>query len=131
MVHSTPARTKSKELKQRAIDLYREIKALEGIEGAAQLAVERQAEAARLPEQARELEELARLEDVHVWTDSIIKQTKKGERKYGRWLAGWREGDKIRKVYLGSCMKMSRDVALQKAREMKMEVLMDTELVVL
>jgi hypothetical protein len=58
-----------------------------------------------------------------VWTDSIIKQTKKGERKYGRWLAGWREGDKIRKVYLGSCRKMRCDEALQKAREMKAEAL--------
>jgi hypothetical protein len=74
-----------------------------------------------LREQARELEELARLEDVHVWVDSIVKQTKKGEKKYGRWLAGWREGDKVRKVYLGSCKRMNQAEALQKAREMKKE----------
>jgi hypothetical protein len=36
MVHSTPARKEAKELKQIAIDLSREIKALENIEGAAQ-----------------------------------------------------------------------------------------------
>jgi hypothetical protein len=61
-----------------------------------------------LQEQARKLEELARLEDITVWEDGIVKQTKKGEKKYARWPAGWREGDKVRKVYLGSCSKMSR-----------------------
>jgi hypothetical protein len=58
-----------------------------------------------------------------VWEDSIVKQTKKGEKKYGHWMAGWREGDKVRKVYLGSCRKMSQAEALQKARAMKAEAL--------
>ena len=123
MVHNTPARKEAKELKQRASELTRESRALEGIEGTALLAGERENEAARLEAQARELEELARLEDVHVWEDCIVRETKKGEKKYGRWLAGWREGDKVRKVYLGSCKKMSRAEALQKAREMKAEAL--------
>jgi hypothetical protein len=43
-----------------------------------------------------------------VWEDSIVKHTKKGEKKYGRWLAGWREGGKLRKVYLGSCKRPER-----------------------
>lgn len=101
-------------MRQRASDLAREIKALEGIDGTSHLAGERQAEAARLQQQARELEELARLEDITVWEDSIVKQTKKGEKKYGRWLAGRREGGKLCKVYLGSCRKMSQAEALQK-----------------
>lgn len=96
---------------------------MEGIEGAALLAGERQAEAARLKEQACELEDAARLEDLNVWEDSIIKRTKGGERKYGRWMAGWREGDKVRKVYLGSCRKISQADALQRARKMKAEAL--------
>ena len=58
-----------------------------------------------------------------MWEDSIVKQTKKGERKYGRWLAGWREGGKVRKVYLGSCRKMSREEALQKAWRINAEAL--------
>ena len=123
MTHNTPARTEAIGLKQNASKLARESKALEGIKGAAQLAEERQAEAARLQEQARKLQELARLEDITVWEDSILKQTKKGEKKYGRWLAGWREGGKLRKVYLGSCKKMSRAEALQKARTMKADAL--------
>jgi hypothetical protein len=69
------------------------------------------------------MQEQARLEDVTVWEDSIVKQTKKGEKKYGRWLAGWREGGKLRKVYLGTCEKMSQGEALQKARVMKAETL--------
>jgi len=54
---------------------------------------------------------------------SIVKQTKKGEKKYGRWLAGWREGGKQHKVYLRSCKKLSRAGAQQKARKMKAEAL--------
>jgi hypothetical protein len=121
MTHNTPARKEAKELKQRARDLARESRALDGIEGAALLAGEREAEAARLEGQARELEALARLEDITVWEDSIIKQTKKGEKKYGRWLAGWREGGEIHKAYVGSCRKMNQEEATQKAREMKKE----------
>jgi hypothetical protein len=59
----------SKGLRQRASDLAREIKAREGIEDAAQLVGERQAEAARLQELAREPEEATRLEDITVWVD--------------------------------------------------------------
>jgi hypothetical protein len=121
MVHNVPARKEAKGLKQRACELIMESKALEGIAGAAILGKEKQAEAGNLLGQARELEQVARLEDVTVWEDSIIKQTKKGEKKYGRWLAGWREGERVRKVYLGSCRNMSREEALQKARTMKAE----------
>ena len=41
----------------------------------------------------------------------------------GHHLLPGREGDKIRKVYLGSCRKMNRAEALNKAREMKKEAL--------
>jgi hypothetical protein len=107
MVHSTPARKEAIGLKQKAGNLARETKALEGIGGAAQLAGERQAEAARLQEKARELEEKARLEDITVWEDGIVKQTQKSEKKYAYWMAGWREGGKLRKVYRGFCRKVS------------------------
>jgi len=58
-----------------------------------------------------------------VWEDSIVKQTKKGEKRYGRWMAGWRKGGKVCKVYLGSYKKLSRAEALQMARWMKAESL--------
>jgi len=82
---SRPSSRKSaKGMRLSASNLAREIKALEGIEGAAKLAGERQAEASRLQEQARERETLARLEDITVWEDCIVKQTNKGEKKYRR-----------------------------------------------
>jgi hypothetical protein len=76
-----------------------------------------------LQEKARELEDAARLEDITVWEDCIIKQSKKGKKRYDRWLAGWREGDRVRKVNLGGCKKMSQAEALQKARRLKAEAL--------
>ncbi len=66
MVHNTAARKEARGLKERAQKLASESRALEGIEDAASLAGERQAEAARLGEKARELQERARLEDLSV-----------------------------------------------------------------
>jgi hypothetical protein len=124
MTHNTPAREEAKELKLKAHDLTRESKALEGIEGAALLAGEREVEAVRLREMAREMQEKARLEDISVWKDCIVRETPRGEKKYERWLAGWRaEGGKIRKVYLGSCRKMNQEEAMQKAQRMKAKTL--------
>ena len=70
-------------MKQKASNLAKEIKALEGIEGAVQLAGEREAEAARLRAQARELDDAARLEDITVWEDCIVKQTKRARGNTG------------------------------------------------
>jgi hypothetical protein len=51
------------------------------------------------------------------------KETKKGVRTYSYWMASWRESGRIRHVYLGSCRKISREAALQKARKMKAQAL--------
>ena len=124
MVHNTAARKEARGLKERAQKLARESRALEGIEDAASLAGERQAEAARLGERARELQERARLEDLSVMQEPLIKVTKKGERKeYWRWVAAWRVEGKYKKVYVGSCKKMNRSEALKKARWMKAKAL--------
>jgi hypothetical protein len=75
-------------------------------------------------DQARELQAQARLEDLTVRKEALVKQTKnKGDRTYYRWVASWREGGRCRHVYLGSCKKMGREEALQKAREVKRQVL--------
>ena len=81
MVHTTAARKEARGLKERAQKLAKESRALEGIEDAASLAWERQAEAVRLGERARELQERARLEELSVIQEPLIKVTKKGERK--------------------------------------------------
>ena len=65
----------------------------------------------------------ARLEDLSVWVMEKAKTTKKGKTTYGYWMASWREGDKVRNVHLGSCKKLDKETALQKARVMKAEAL--------
>ncbi len=119
MVHTTAARREARGLKERARELDRESKALEAIEDAASMAGEKEAEAARLREQARELQEKARLEDIAVIEEPLIKVTKKGEKTYYRWVAAWRVNGKYKKVYVGSCKKLSQAEAIQKARKMK------------
>ena len=72
----------------------------------------------KLKARTREQQSKARLEILTVWEDCIVKQT-----KYGRWLAGWRKGGKLCKVYLGSCRIMGRAETLQNVRKMKAEAL--------
>ena len=60
---------------------------------------------------------MARLEDLTVRRVDYWKGTK----NYPRWIASWREGDGIRTVYLGSCKKIGREEALEKARKLKAE----------
>jgi hypothetical protein len=47
----------------------------------------------------------------------------KGDKIYHYWMASWREGGKVRNVHLGSCRKVDRETALQKARKAKREAL--------
>jgi hypothetical protein len=69
-------------MKKEMQELAKESRALEGIEGAVPLAGEKVAEAGRLREQARQLQERAQLEDLTVrgarWTRSKVW--------YCRWL---------------------------------------------
>jgi hypothetical protein len=76
--------------------------------------------AEHLLELAYRLERQARLEDLTVRQNPLIKTTKDGEKRvYYRWVASWREGKKVRVVYLGSINKMSEDQALEKAKHLK------------
>jgi uncharacterized NAD(P)/FAD-binding protein YdhS len=68
---------------------------------------------------AQDLKDSARLEDLHIWEMKKEKDTKKGVRTYSYWMASWRESGRVRHVYLGSCRKISREAAMQKARNMK------------
>jgi hypothetical protein len=73
-----------------------------------------QSTAAKRLFQAQRLE--AWLEDLHVWEQKKVKDTKKGAKAYTYYLASWREGGKLRNVYLGSSQRMSREEAQEKAR---------------
>jgi len=117
MVHDTPSRQKAREMKAEASALQKEARTLAAIEGADLLAAEREAKAKELQEAASKLEDMAKLEDLTVREVDFWKGTK----SYPRWIASWREGDKIRTVYLGSCKKIGREEALEKARKLKAE----------
>jgi len=120
MVHDTPGRKEARKLKEKAMALSKEAQTLSGISGAEVLAVKKATEAKKLLEEARRLQERARLEDLKVVQEPLTKTTNKGERRvYLRWVCYWREGGKLRKIYLGSCKKISQVEALAKARMMK------------
>ena len=123
MVHDTKARQEARGLKKKAQEMAKEARALEGIEDAEFLAMGKMALVVRMREEAEVLQAKARLEDLTVREEPLVKQTNKGERTYYRWVASWREGGRCRHVYLGSCKKMSQAEALQKARVMKAEAL--------
>ena len=82
-----------------------------------------QALAAKRLSQAQALKLEARLEDLHIWEQRKVKETKKGAKTYTYFMASWREGKKIRNVYLGSSQKISLEQAQEKARAMKREAL--------
>jgi hypothetical protein len=65
----------------------------------------------------------ARLEDLHVWEQKKVKESKAGLKAYTYYMVSWREGGKLRNVYLGSSHKMSREDAPEKARALKREAL--------
>jgi hypothetical protein len=123
MVHDTPARKSARMLKTEAQVLAAEAMVLAEIAGMEQEAQVRRTQVAGLREQAKELQGKARLEDLTVREEPLVKQTKKGERTYYRWVASWREGAKTKKVYLGSCRKINEAEALKKAKRMKAEAL--------
>jgi len=72
-----------------------------------------------LKAEAEALKGAAGLEDINLWQMAKSKTTKKGDQTYLYWMASWREAGKVRHVHLGSCRKVDREIALQKARKMK------------
>ena len=126
-MHKTEAGEKVKALKKEAQELARRAKAQK--EAAATMRAARvtvtnlQALAAKRLSQAQALRQEARLEDLQVWEQKKVKDTKKGAKTYTYFMASWREGKKIRNVYLGSSQKMSLEQAQERARAMKREAL--------
>jgi hypothetical protein len=82
-----------------------------------------QASADKAQAEAEALKLEARLEDLQIWEQEKVKETKAGAKTYTYYVASWREGKKVKNVYLGSSKKLSREQALQKARKLKREAL--------
>ncbi len=126
-MHKTNAGERAKALKKEAQDLARRAKAQK--EAAATMRTARvtvvnlQSMAAKKLSQAQAQKLEARLEDLQIWEQRKVKDTKKGAKAYTYYLASWREGGKLKNVYLGSSQKMSREQAQEKARALKREAL--------
>jgi len=122
-MHKTAAGEERKALKNEALELERDaraaIKAAEILPDAREEARRMEGRADELKAEAEALKGAARLEDLHLWQMEKSKTTKKGTQSYLYWMASWREGGKVRHVHLGSCRKVDRETALQKARKVK------------
>jgi len=126
-MHKTSAGEKRKALKKEAQDLARKAKTQKKAASVMRMArvtvTNLQALADKRLSQAKALRQEARLEDLQVWEQKKVKDTKKGAKTYTYFMASWREGKKIRNVYLGSSQKMSLEQAQELARAMKREAL--------
>lgn len=126
-MHKTAAGERAKALKKEAQDLARRAKAQK--EATATMRAARvtvmnlQSMAAKRLSQAQAQKLEARLEDLQVWEQKKVKESKAGPKAYTYYLASWREGGKLRNVYLGSSKRMSREEAQEKARALKREAL--------
>jgi glutamate-1-semialdehyde aminotransferase len=126
-MHKTAAGERAKALKKEAQDLARKAKTQK--EAAATMRAARvtvmnlQSMAAKRLSQAQTQRLEARLEDLHVWEQKKVKNTKKGAKTYTYFMASWREEGRLRNVYLGSSQKISLVQAQEKARALKKEAL--------
>jgi len=126
-MHKTNAGERAKTLKKEAQDLARRAKAQK--EAAATMRAARvtvmnlQSMAAKKLSQAQAQKLEARLEDLQIWEQRKVKDTKKGAKAYTYYMATWREGGRVKNVYLGSSQKMSREEAQEKAKALKREAL--------
>ena len=126
-MHKTAAGEKRKALKTEALVLERDaraaMKAAEILPDARMKARELAGHADELKAEAEDLKGAARLEDLTLWQMEKAKTTKKGSKTYFYWMASWRVDGKVRNVHIGSCKKVDRETALQKARKMKTEAI--------
>ena len=126
-MHKTEAGERAKALKKEAQGLARRAKAQKKAAAIMQTArvtvTNLQSLAAKRLSQAQVLKLEARLEDLQVWEQKKVKDTKKGANTYTYFIASWREGGRIKNVYLGPSHKMSRTQAQEQAKALKREAL--------
>ena len=122
-MHKTEAGERAKALLQEAQDLARRAKAQKEAAATMRAARVTVSMAAKKLSQAQAQRLEARLEDLQVWEQKKVKDTKKGAKTYTYFMASWREGGKLRNVYLGSSHKISREQAQGRARALKREAL--------
>jgi hypothetical protein len=121
MVHKTSSGEKRKELIGRAKKLKRDALHISHIkEFSPEPRKIRLDEAKRLETEANRLKIQIRHEDLSVYKVPKIVYNKKQEKvTYWGWGASWREGSRVRNVYLGSCNRIDEDIAYKKAKRLK------------
>ncbi len=120
-----PSSKEARRLRARADDLEWEARSLAGmgLQGMDAQAESRNAKAAQLRRKAREEEALSEVESTEVRAVDHWKMTPEGRKNYPRWACSWRKGNKTGTLYIGSCSRMDRQEALEKARWLKAEAL--------
>lgn len=98
-------------------------KALDDIPEAEKIAARYRAEAREKESEAWDLMTEARLQALTVYLGDVTKTTGEGKKTYTYWYASWRQGGKVRNVYLGSPQRMDEAAARAKARKLKAEYL--------
>jgi len=121
-MHSTESRRILKDLKRMAnleMMVSENLTSL-NLSEAHDLAIKLEKSIVEKKEAIKALNVQARLEDLSVYSVKMEKVVRKGKTKvYTYWYASWRDGQKVKNVYLGSTMKMDYVEALTKARKLK------------
>jgi hypothetical protein len=122
-MHATAAGDQIKALKKQARQRIKEAKiarkAAQVVPEAKDTVEKMESEAAGALAEAEDLKDAARLEDLHLWKMEKEFDSKKGRKTYEYWMASWRRGSKVHNEYLGTCKKLDRKTALEKARRIK------------
>lgn len=124
MTHTTPTGEQIKTLKAEARKATKNMKAARQLDaGEILAALERRKADALAEAEALKASGKARLEDLDVWRMEKVKKTKAGSKKYTYWMASWKKSGKVHHEHIGSCNKLSKDMALIVARRKKAEAL--------
>jgi hypothetical protein len=122
-MHATAAGNQIKALKKQARQRIKEAKlarkAAQVVPEAKDTVERMESEAADALAEAEGLKNAARLKDLHLWKMEKEFDSKKGRKTYEYWMASWRRGSKVHNEYLGTCKKLDRRTALEKARGIK------------
>lgn len=123
-MHITRSREMLKDIKRTAeleTIAYKHLRSLELME-ALDLAKKLEISCLEKRESIEALKAQARLEDLKVYSVKVKKTVRKSGIKtkvYTYWYASWRNGKKVKNVYIGSSRSMNYGEALTKARMLK------------
>jgi hypothetical protein len=119
----TPSGQAATKAREEARKARKAARSLDEIPEAEEIAEGLRAEAREKESEAWDLMTRARLEATTVYLGDVVKMTGRGPVTYQYWYASWRQGAKVRNVYLGSPRKMDEAAAVAKARRLKAEYL--------